>query len=285
MTSAGQLAERRRTVAASVRRRPARSVPRATLPSGVVTDYTARLLAVTRELDGATLEALEGLGLHLDQEGVAAPVVPRGAAARVTRSLRALVAKLLGRSSLLAGLDEVLARTAAHSGRELTRQAKALGIEVVTDPDLGAITTSFRKQNVALIKSLCASHVRRVGRVLAEAGSGTRVEDIAKSLRDATGATKSRAALIARDQVLTLNAEVTQARHAAAGITAYVWRTSRDERVRPAHKALEGKRVQHAEPPVVDPRTGRRAHAGQDFQCRCTQEPVIPGFDGPRATT
>ena len=76
----------------------------------------------------------------------------------------------------------------------------------------------------------------------------TRVEEVAKSIRDMGDVTRSRAELIARDQVLKLNAEVTQRRHEAAGITEFVWSTSRDERVRPDHKALEGKRYRYDDP-------------------------------------
>ncbi len=51
--------------------------------------------------------------------------------------------------------------------------------------------------------------------------------------------------------MLKLNGEIAQARHKAAGVTEYVWRTSRDERVRSRHKALEGTRHAYSEPPVV----------------------------------
>jgi SPP1 gp7 family putative phage head morphogenesis protein len=68
-------------------------------------------------------------------------------------------------------------------------------------------------------------------------------------------------------------------RFLAAGITQYIWRTSGDEAVRPAHRALEGKTFRCDSPPVVDPATGKRAHPGEHDGCRCTAEPVIPGFD------
>lgn len=69
-------------------------------------------------------------------------------------------------------------------------------------------------------------------------------------------------------------------KHLAAGITEYIWRTSGDDSVQPAHKALEGRRFRYAEPPpVIDPATGERAHPGEAAGCRCTAEPVIEGFD------
>ena len=56
------------------------------------------------------------------------------------------------------------------------------------------------------------------------------------------------------------------------GITQYIWRTSRDERVRESHLVLEGKTFSWDSPPDV-------GHPGQDINCRCTAEPVIPGLE------
>lgn len=68
--------------------------------------------------------------------------------------------------------------------------------------------------------------------------------------------------------------------HLATGITQYIWRTSGDSSVQPAHQLLEGKRFKYADPPpVVDPTTGARAHPGEAKGCRCTAEPIIEGFD------
>jgi SPP1 gp7 family putative phage head morphogenesis protein len=108
---------------------------------------------------------------------------------------------------------------------------------------------------------------------------GARVEEIAQRIAETTDATASRARLIARDQTLKLNAEITEARHRAAGVTEYVWRSSRDERTRERHKELDGTRHRYSDPPVIDERTGRRGNPGDDYQCRCTADPVITGFD------
>ena len=102
---------------------------------------------------------------------------------------------------------------------------------------------------------------------------------VARAIEEATGASESHARLLARDQTLKLYSQVTQERHQAAGVTEYVWRSSRDERVRERHKALDGTRQKYSDPPVVDEATGRRAHPGDDFQCRCTADPVLPGID------
>jgi SPP1 gp7 family putative phage head morphogenesis protein len=238
------------------------------------------LAAILDPLDAAVAAALgdAGFPVRLDAQGDA-PELPGSVAAAIRRFL-SNAAKGLPSSR---AVDAIVARAAkgadAHSRAMWAAQAKALGIDLGDDLFLAARMKAFRKANVALIKSMVGEHVARVHRVLKAAGSGTRVEVIQRQLQEATGASKSRAALIARDQVLSLNAQVTRDRHAAAGITEYVWRTSRDERVRSRHKELEGTRHAYDDPPVVDAATGRRAHPGEDFQCRCTAEPVLPGID------
>ena len=136
---------------------------------------------------------------------------------------------------------------------------------------------AFRRENTGLIESLVSEQVDRVRDVLVDSGAGTRVEEIAKAIRESTDATRSRAALIARDQVLKLNANVAQARHEAAGVTSYIWRTARDERVREDHRVLTARasrRAAHRRPAAR-----RASEPGEHYQCRCVAEPIIPGFD------
>jgi uncharacterized protein with gpF-like domain len=50
--------------------------------------------------------------------------------------------------------------------------------------------------------------------------------------------------------------------------------------VRKRHRELgamseSGTVFKYSEPPIVDVRTGRRANPGEDFQCRCTANPII----------
>ncbi|MDP3278283.1 MAG: minor capsid protein [Deltaproteobacteria bacterium] len=115
-------------------------------------------------------------------------------------------------------------------------------------------------------------------RRLLEQHRGPSIVEVAKRVREQTSASKSKAELTARDQVLKLNSAITQDQHLAAGITEYEWSTSGDERVRDGHKKLDGKRFKYAEPPVVDA-SGRRANPGEDYQCRCVAVPVLDDHD------
>ena len=272
------LAFRRRVTAAAAARKPPKRIPRAQAPSGALVAHRRALVALSDEMDAAIRDALadEGL-LHADADGAPPPTPRRTIAARVERAVR----RVLKRRTLLAKITEVAEATARHSRAEWQRQVKAaLGVDLpAAEPDFDAAIKGFRDENLSLITSLADEKVSRVRAILEDAGDGTRVEEIAKSIREMGDVTRSRAELIARDQVLKLNAEVTEKRHKAAGVAEYVWRSSKDERVRKAHKDLDGTRHAYDDPPVVDYRTGRRGHPGEDFQCRCVAEPIIPGFD------
>jgi SPP1 gp7 family putative phage head morphogenesis protein len=103
---------------------------------------------------------------------------------------------------------------------------------------------------------------------------------VSKEISARFGVSQRRAAFIARDQVAKLNGDLTRLRQTDLGIDNYIWRTSLDERVRPGHAQLEGMRQSWDKPPIVDPKTGRRAHPGGDFNCRCTAEPDIESIEG-----
>ena len=273
-----QLRARRRVTAASRARRPAK-LPPIEAPPAAVSSYTAALVALNRELDAAIARELAPLDVRVDAADGDAPSYTPTQVARVRARLLGFVERLIAGPGLARIVGTVAERTVTRTRSQWFAQVKALGIDLSTDVDTAAAIKVFRRENVKLIKSMLTYKVQQVHRVLREAGAGTRVETIAKRIRETTDASPAKAALLARDQVLKLNAQVTADRHKAAGITEYVWRSSRDERVRKRHKQLDGTRHAYDDPPVVDPVSGRRAHPGEDYQCRCTAEPVIPGFD------
>lgn len=275
------LAFRRRLTeaAASKRRRP--KVPPPAPPSGAIVAHTKLLRELSAEMDAAILDALRAEGIVRADAADGDPPFTRAQGRSAASRAAAAVRRVLRGKSFVARLQEISIATATASREAWARQLKAsLGVDLPTaEPELGPVMTAFRDENVALIRSLAADKVTRVRAILDDAGAGTRVEEVAKSIRDMGDVTRSRAELIARDQVLKLNAEVTQKRHEAAGIVEFVWSTSRDERVRPDHKALEGKRYRYDDLPIVDRRRGTRGLPGIHFQCRCVAIPVIPGFD------
>jgi len=100
----------------------------------------------------------------------------------------------------------------------------------------------------------------------------------AQLMQTVDGITQTQAVVIANDAVGKFHAETTKVRQEALGIEEYDWHTAGDVKVRPGHRALEGTRQRWDKPPVVNPKTGKRAHPGFDthyYACRCVALPVI----------
>lgn len=167
-----------------------------------------------------------------------------------------------------------------HAAGFNAQMRAGLGVEMLVPGEgLQALLGDFVTRNLALVTSQTGQAMNRLREIVArEVPAGMRVEGIQKQLIDALGVTKSKAALLARDQTLKLNGELSEYRQTSVGITSYVWGSSKDERVRPRHLALDGTPHAWNDPPIVDLRSGRKGHPGSDFQCRCTAIPDVSGL-------
>lgn len=143
-------------------------------------------------------------------------------------------------------------------------------------PHAGKLQQEFIHNNTELIRLEERARAEVRGVIEGPLRQGVSVEEVRKKIEERLGVVRSRAELIARDQTLKLYGQIQQARQTAAGIEEYTWSTSEDERVRAAHEHLEGTTQRWDDPPVVDPKTGRKAHPGGDFQCRCAAIPILP---------
>lgn len=183
------------------------------------------------------------------------------------------------RVALLAQQNAI--RVAAHSASEVDKQIKQVVNIDVHAPDigLGDHINAFVAQNVALIKGLTEQTQAQTQAVVFEGlRQGLRYEEIAKSLKAKVGLSETKATMIAGDQVGKLHGECTQLRQTALGIRRYRWATSRDELVRHSHRLLDGTIQMWSKPPIVNPKTGLRAHPGSDthfFPCRCSAIPMV----------
>jgi len=191
------------------------------------------------------------------------------------------------------GLDKKIENLANLTQKLSTREwkrvvHKTLGIDIMEDYYKGEFFRNNLKlwvqKNVDLITSIPQDTLGKMKSIVEEGYlSGRHNTAIAKEIQEAYGIEKHRAQFIARDQMANLNAEITKTQQEDAGVVEYVWSTSDDERVRKSHRELDGTRQNWSDPPIVDARTGRRAHPGEDYQCRCVALPVfnLPGLDLP----
>lgn len=125
----------------------------------------------------------------------------------------------------------------------------------------------FARENADLITGLGGRLADDIAKVVEQGTlAGSRWETIAARLAERGTVTESRAALIARDQVGKLYGAVNKQRQENLGVTRYVWRTARDNRVREEHEMLEGESFSWDDPPS-------EGHPGEPVNCRCYADP------------
>jgi SPP1 gp7 family putative phage head morphogenesis protein len=143
------------------------------------------------------------------------------------------------------------------------------------DPDkYNGLLRQWSRDNALLIKDIPQKTSRQIAALTEEAlRSGKTGPDMASDIFDImserTDVSDSRARLIARDQVSKLNGQFTEERQRDIGVEGYIWRTVGDERVRDEHEEVDGQFFTWDNPPDF-------GHPGEDIQCRCWPEPVLP---------
>lgn len=190
------------------------------------------------------------------------------------------------------GLEEFVEKIAKLTQKKSLSEWKrlcrsTLGIDLWDDYYSGDFYSEVLKkwvdENVLKIKTIPTQTLGDMQQIILEGfRNGASANQIAKDIQEKYNVTKRQAELLARDQVGTLNSEITKKQHQDAGITHYKWSTSGDSRVRECHKALDGKTFSWDDPPQMWHMTksrgkvmdARYCHPGQDYCCRCVAIPV-----------
>lgn len=190
-----------------------------------------------------------------------------------------LVALLAQATSLIRG---TLKGEADWTSAAFTKNIRSLmGVDlagVIRDEDLTDYLDAAVTRNAALVKGLADDGQKALKAAVTEAYLGgysrTKLE---KTITQKLGFMKSRAELIAQDQVAKVSSEVNEIRQRQVGVQEYIWMTSRDERVRPRHRHLDGKKYKWGQPTGAE--TGQAP--GREVRCRCIARAVIDWGDGP----
>lgn len=176
----------------------------------------------------------------------------------------------------------------------------AFGIDVesmLISQNLQQFTEAQIAKNATLIKSIPEEFIKNIETIVYNGvTSGLNYSEIAKQIsgiKDVSsvfGKLDNRVKIIARNEVSTINAQITQARQQRLGIDMYIWHDSDDERVRKSHAVMDGKVCRWDNPNVYADSVksakegkwkqrsslgGVQKHTGEDYLCRCTAEPVI----------
>lgn len=171
--------------------------------------------------------------------------------------------------------------TTRLSEREWKRVVeKTLGINILDDYYSGEF---YREQlqiwideNVGLISTLPDELLGEMQGIVEEGFlNGRSNRDIVRDIQERFGVSRNKARFYATDQLSKLNADITRQQQTECGVEEYVWSSSCDQRVRDRHAQLDGTKHRWDNPPIVDVKTGRRAHPGEDYRCRCVALPVF----------
>jgi SPP1 gp7 family putative phage head morphogenesis protein len=267
-------------------RRPARLRklgPAPAIPHGPEQAYVLALRQFSRHVSHAIQQTLGDLSKLTHASAIRIHVAPPLDAAR--RMLRATDAA--NKQAMNAHLRPLTGGIDLWSERAVRADAARMpAVAKGASPRVQAVLRERFSKNIQLIKSIQSEQLNDVQDVLEEhLARGSRVEVIQAALDERFDISERRAELIARDQVGKLNGQLVEERMREIGIRDYIWRTSGggtpehgDERVRAGHRVLDGKKQSFDDPPVVDPKSGRTANPGEDFQCRCTAEADVYGY-------
>ena len=138
----------------------------------------------------------------------------------------------------------------------------------ISKEDYEKIRQIWVNQNIELIHSINRRTLESIRYALSEniiraVDRKILVEELTESIMNMAEVNEKRAALIACDQVGKLNSQLAQLEQMNQGVDSYIWVTMGASRVRPAHRAREGKRFYWDSPPSG-------GHPGWAIRCRCT---------------
>lgn len=187
-------------------------------------------------------------------------------------------------------VEKIARLTKTTSLREWKRVVKeTLGIDLMDDYYKGDFYEQALRMwvdsNVEKIKTIPTESLGSMRQIILDGyKQGRTIRDISKDIQEEYNVSNHRAQMFARDQVATLNAQITKMQQQDAGCKRYRWSTSHDARVRDCHRALDGKIFNWNDPPEMwyetkksgRVYTGRRCNPGEDYACRCV---AIPVFD------
>lgn len=112
---------------------------------------------------------------------------------------------------------------------------------------------------------------------------GKSATSVQKEIQEEYNKAKRNNAVKWSESVTYLNAQINKKNQEDAGVQKYMWYTRRDARVRPCHRALDGKTIWWDSPPPdwYETKSGGRiytgkfTHPGEAYGCRCSAVPIF----------
>lgn len=258
-------------------------------PTGIEKAYEAKLVRRAQQIHELLMERLREVvtmndrGSSRADDASPGPALPGPALRQVVPTVAAGVeARMAPSTAYLTDIGtDIDVFASADTRRQVELAAKAKGDEgqirrvaaigVLAGAPAVAAVSAWAAANLALIKSADERYFADVVRVIEEAARrGDGWPALEKALIERAGVSASRAKLIARDQVGTLNAQITAEKQRLLGITHFIWSSTGDERTRQEHEELHGRVFSWAEGHPTE------GYPGEPILCRCSAIPVVP---------
>jgi SPP1 gp7 family putative phage head morphogenesis protein len=148
----------------------------------------------------------------------------------------------------------------------------------LTNEDKMRIATEYSENLKLYIKDFTEDQILELRELVNEnVLEGYRPANLEKIILDRFQISQKKARFLAKQETSLLTAKYRQLRYEDAGFEKYIWRSARDDRVRPDHAELNGKECYWKDAPIENKSTGNKAHPGEAFGCRCLAVPVYEG--------
>lgn len=253
-----------------------RKPPRAAQPDALERRYRAQLRRRVRQVNKIMRQAI-----NAEMKKLAPDINERaradGTQAQDMRRLLRVVDRVERAIAASTPIDSAVIERLGQQLNNFTAKAVSKQVATVVGIDVtatSAATTTVLEAwvdgNLELVGSLDEKFFEDVRQAITDTvGEGKSTAKLTKELQERFSVSKSRADLIATDQIGTLNSQITQARQTSLGISDYTWSDSNDQRVRPLHAQIDGQQFSWA---TGHPTEG---HPGEPIRCRCSALPVL----------
>lgn len=160
------------------------------------------------------------------------------------------------------------------------RMSKHMRRTLITAP-VKPLMDQWINENVGLIQSMPLNAAKKVQKlVLENLKTGQyRSSGLVEQIMKIGHVSRNRAKTIARTEVSKMSSGLTKARSEYAQIGYYIWKTSKDLRVRSSHSIMNNVLIDWNQPPSPEALKGIKSHgnyhAGCTFNCRCFPRPLL----------
>lgn len=255
----------------------ARKVPPTRFPDAVAVSYYRQLKRLVDELGKATLRVFdeqikEQIKLYQRSDSVTYKADgPLDVIQRAIEIIKGLSLGIFTSSTVNDIATRFMSSLNQFSAANARSQGRVKGIDPTeNEPWLQEYMNTAISENVSYISSIRDEYFPKIESIIYQGvKNGQSTKEIRDQLVKRIGMTQNRAKFIAVDQTGSIFGQMTAKRHQEMGVNKFKWSTSHDERVREAHRVLDGHEYSYDDPPS-------EGLPGTPYRCRCV---AIPVFD------